>query len=490
MSTRTLTFTEYYRLNQDAERMRAAELQAAAAERRLAETKRNVEELQRRLEEERKKPRRQSATVGMLASENESLRNRLNQANARLNEIQNMGELHEQHVRELNQELERVHRANREARDRDGAFRNCVQNQFGEMEMRMNRIMQRLEGQRGQITALVGQIRQEREEMIQRIGNERERVVQTIEELRRYLDELKPMEIERFYPGLYASLERMADIAARNIDSGDMQAALAMTQYGCVEASTLYMRTRIQFEAFEERVEEARIIASHAREVLDRSEETIAAEIARRLEELENGCPEEAKRPGYWNGGAFGALRSRLERISEELENIRDNRWTTDELNERIQDLIDIENDTLEAEQEAQLELARYFDNMVNGIETILEVLGDGWECIRYEHTVPNNLKTPVQMVFVDGAGHELPMILDIRADEPEVARLDMAVVGSGIEERGEDAQVTLDDITGRLREHGLRIGVCETDLSNCDTVARTADAYFEERRRQAQTEQ
>lgn len=479
MSTRTLTYTEYNRLTTQANR-------AAEAERRAERERRANAELRNRIETMRNQQVSHSATVGNLASANETLRNQLNQANQRLRESGNMGELHQCHLSEMNQRIEEMNRQAREERDRDEAFRNSVRSQFGAINVALGDIRQGMERQNESIQDMVNQMTRDREEMNRRSRSERERAVQTLEELRRYLADLKPLEIERFFPGVYGMLEAYANAAQENIENGDLQAALAAAQSGCVMASDAYVRGQVLHQAFEERVAEIREIAGHARELIESSERSVTADIAERASELEDGCPAEARKPDYWNDGAFAQLRRRRDQIDQTLANVRNTAWTFEDLEHARREVMEIENQTLDAADEAVRQVARYFDSMVGGIETILEVLGDGWECTRYEHSVPGNLTSPVQMVFRDGGGHELPMIMDISAAEPDKTRLDMAVVGAGVEDSGEDAQVTLDDITERLQEHGLRIGSCETDLDHCETVARTADTYFEDRRRRA----
>lgn len=483
MSTRTLTYTEYSRLTAEANR-------AAAAERRAEIEHRENSELRRRIEELRGQQQSQSTTVGTLASANERLRNQLAEATQRVHESRNMRELHERQIRDMDEQIAGLNRAIREERNAEAEFRTNMRRQINEIHLEVGDLNRQVASQEQWIQQVANRMAVDRENMNRRAESERERAVQTLEELRRYLAELKPLEIERYMPGTYATLESMAREIQEDIDHRLTQAALALAQAACAIATDAYVRGSVYHQAFMERVEEAREIASHASELIERSEESIATDIAARAAELEHGCPSEAKRPDYWNNGAFENLRRRRNQIANELANIHNNRWTPEELNGAIQELLAIENETLAVGQETEQQVARYFTYLIDGIETILEVLGDGWECTRYEHSVLGDLTSPVQMVFRDGAGHELPMLLDINAKEPEQTRLEMAVVGAGVEDSGEDAQVTLDDITGRLYEHGLRIGTCETNLDNCRRVARTPDTYFEELRRRGQKPQ
>ena len=483
MSTRTLTYTEYSRLTAQANRV-------AAAERRAESERRENAELRRRIEELRSQQHTHSATVGSLATANETLRNQLTEANQRVREAGNMRELHERQIRDMGEQINGLNRAIREERNAEEEFRANTRRQLNEIHMEVGDLHRQVASQEQWIQQVANRMAVDRENMNRRAESERERAVQTLEELRRYLADLKPLEIERFMPGTYGMLEQMANEVQDNIDHRLTQAALALAQGACAIATDAYVRGSVYHQAFMERVAEARELAAHAGELIARSEEAAAAEIVERASELENGCPSEAKRPDYWNNGAFEALRRRRDQIASDLANIHNNQWTPDELNGVVRELLQMENETLAVSQETELQVDRYFTYIINGIETILEVLGDGWECIRYEHSVLGDLTSPVQMVFRDGAGHELPMLLDINAGEPEQTRLEMAVVGAGVEDSGEDAQVTLDDITGRLLDHGLRIGTCETDLTNCRRVARTPDTYFEELRRRGQKPQ
>lgn len=477
MSTVTLSYVEHNRL-------RAQEQRAQEAERRAAAERRRNTELNNRINTLRRQQTEAANTINDLNSANNALRGQVDAANRQADEtrrqISDMERAHREQRAAMERSINEMNRSIRNDREQNEAFQERVRNQFGAINVAMEDLSQRLDTQTEAIRTEVSEaIRRQEEAMAQRTRNEEERARETVAELRRYLADLKPLEPERFYPGTYSVLERQAESAEADIENGQMQSSLAVSQVAVAQAAETYIRTRVLRQAFEERLAEARVVAAHALETIESEEQELAAEIARRAEELENGCPAEAMKPDYWNDGRFAELRRRRQEIQNHLDHMERNVWTPANLEDAIQNLVEIENEALESRRIVGNHLDRYFDALVDGVGTIREVLGESWGCTRYEHSEPGNLKSPIQMVFDDGFGHELPMILDVSPEALEQTSLGMTVVGDDEETIGEDREIILDDIRERLVENGMQIQSSHVEHGNCHAVARSADTYF-----------
>lgn len=473
MSTVRLQYTEYNRL-------RDQERRAQDEARRAEEERRRNQDLNRRMNNLRRQMETSTDTINTLTETNDNLRNQVNAANSQINAMERA---HREQRAAMENRINDLNRSMREAREKEEAFQETVRDQFGAIHVAMGDLNRRLDSQSEAIRAEVrAALARQEEELNRRTRNTQERSTQTIAELRRYLEDLKPLEPERFYPGVYPVLEAQADSAESDIKNSQMESALAVAQSAVAQAAETYIRSRVMRQAFDERLEEARLVAVHARETIESQVNELRADIAVRAGSLANGCPvAAAMNPDYWNDGAFTALSGRLQEIQAQLDHMDQNTWTPADLEQEIQNMVQIENECLEERRSEDMQLERYFDALVDGIATIQEVIGDSWECIRYEHTEEGNLRSSIQMVFSDGAGHELPMILDVRPDAPAQTQLGMTVVSEeeDAEDIDTDREVILEDIRGRLIDNGMKIESSEVNYGNCSTAARSANAYF-----------
>lgn len=279
-----------------------------------------------------------------------------------------------------------------------------------------------------------------------RMENERgSRANMVSAELERLLGIIDGLNPQRFTPVEYASLCSQYESVRANINSGDSQAALMVSQNSILQATRLLAQLQLLNEQYDRKYAD---ICNRATSVKERIDRLSSKEGALRFEY--NGALRDFSYDvDYWSHGRFQGLCNEFEQLETSLHSGR----TTLEQLEQIGQALDVLNQNISAcdeaarlERVAQISTADTARRLSRGLEN------SGWSLVESDWDEGDNRNSYV-MNYSDSAGSTVSVV--VAPESPESPGIFMEVFSDSTyrEERIKDG------IHETLQREGLEIG-------------------------------
>lgn len=274
-------------------------------------------------------------------------------------------------------------------------------------------------------------------------GQGEERARAALREVDRLLDQIRALHPEAFLPAEYASLEALRASIAANVEAGDFQAALAVSQGGVLRAGRILARLAVLSQRQE-------VLSARLREraaELQAKAERLASPGGVLTFELDGAAAELPYDISFWSHGAFDGIAGEIAGLSRRLQSAvpleeGDLRAVADQA-ARLEELLDA------CDREARRELAgaAAVEHTVQRLYAGLDARGwiltsSGWQDgdsrKAYSMTCGDGLGNTVSIVVAGGESPETPSFFCEAFSESEgMAAVVKADVGAALQEEG-----------------------------------------------------
>lgn len=267
-------------------------------------------------------------------------------------------------------------------------------------------------------------------------------ILREIERLIGLINELSP---QNFYPTEYARLISLSESIRANLNSGDNQAAMAVSQNSVLQATRLLARLQLMNETYNiqaNAIKERALEMQRQIETLSSSDGVLSIEVGENCEEYDYDI-------SFWSHGRFDSLITEFLRLQELLDS--DN-LTFDQLNQIDTELTRLENDINDCDAIARRERVGAAIAADAALRLHDGLSNTNWH-LETSGYVSDDEREPYTMTYTDASGNTVSIV--ISPESPNSPHIFMEVFS----EDEDLAEITKDGIHASLENEGLVIG-------------------------------
>lgn len=296
------------------------------------------------------------------------------------------------------------------------AQRDSFQQQISELVQQVRTVGSHISMTDHRINTLANQFNSSFQMLLdQKIGAQARATV-TLQQLDNLLQQMQGLAPERFFPGEYAALVALRTAAQTNIQTGDYQSALMVSQGSILTASRLLTQLTIENEQYHRQINAARTAASavyERMEELSAASGTISVELNGRSQDYAYSIEE-------WSGGKngeFNRLRCRLSDLNSRLQT---GRIKPSDLSNVRDEINQIRSQLERCDQNARQAMAStiFVENTAARLHNGLS--RRGWRLVYNGHH-NNQDSEPFSLQYEDGSGNAVSVVISAgeSADKP-----------------------------------------------------------------------
>lgn len=232
----------------------------------------------------------------------------------------------------------------------------------------------------------------------------KERAQAILQELDRFLEQIRQLRPEQFVPGDYAALQALRASVAANIQAGDYQAATVVSQNSILTASRVLTQLTLENEAYNQQLTQAR---TEAATVSNRVEElcaqggVLSVEVGGEQQDYEYDI-------AYWSDGSFDALRQRLEAAQARLSS---GQLSLQALTQTRNEIAQLQTQLEQCDQRARRAMASSVFVEDTAARLHNSLTERGWELVEGSH-FDDEAKEPYTLEYTDGNGNVVSIVV------------------------------------------------------------------------------
>lgn len=276
-------------------------------------------------------------------------------------------------------------------------------------------------------------------------AHSQDRAQMVLQELDRFLEQIRALNPERFAPADYVTLQTLRASTEANIQAGDYSAALVVSQNGILTASRVLTQLTLDNARFHEELVAAR---NEAATVVNRVEE-LASDDGVLSIEVDGTQQEFDYDIAYWSNGDFDALRERLATAEARLAS---GELSMQELAHIRSEIGQLRAQLDRCDQAARRSMAESIFVEDTAVRLHNSLTQRGWELVEGGHH-EDEAREPYTLEYEDGNGNTVSIVVSPgeKSDEPIYA----------VEVFSEDeyrAAIIKEGIHASMAEEGLQI--------------------------------
>ncbi len=301
--------------------------------------------------------------------------------------------------------------ANREIRSRLQDRRQDFQRQMESMIHQIRNLSGRLDETDRRVDTLARDFNAQFQNITAQISQRRDRAEAICQELDNFLDQIRILNPEKFLPGQFASLSAIRASLEANIQAGDYQAAILLSQNSILTASRMLSQLVIMNENYNQQLFQTQNDAQSLAARLDAfasSHGVLAVEANGQSQELEYDI-------GYWSNGRFEQINRQFQTLQTAVQS---GQLSQQDLVRARQEIARLEQILDQCDQQARGELAGAVfveDTASQLYETLTE---RGW-MLEDSGFHGDDARNPYTMQYEDGNGSTVSVVVS-RGATPE----------------------------------------------------------------------
>lgn len=332
--------------------------------------------------------------------------------------------MHEANQRAINQAVSTLENAYRTTlQDARNQFATQVsdqstdfQNQLQAMLADVRSISGQLTRSDGRVDALARQYNDAFQARLARTERGRQRAEAVLHELDRFMQQIQTLNPERFMPSEYAALQALRASVAANIQVGDYQAAVVVSQNSILTASRVLTQLTLLSENYNQQLTEVRTAASS----LNTRMTQLASNAGVLSIEVDGEQVEYEYDIRYWSNGAFGQLQQQLAAVETQLAS---GRMSLQDLAQSRIRVEQIGSQLDQCDQRARRDMAGSVFVEDTAVRLHSSLTERGWTLEEAGHHA-DEARNPYTMQYEDGNGNTVSIVVSSgeKADEPSYA--------------------------------------------------------------------